>query len=160
MWGTDSMSADNNPMILVELTGLSYRYGPTIYAVDRVNGTIYGRFSRGFRMFSERATAEPQYRGVPLAGMYGPKQPMHMSTLLGMTQMATPLAESTPVTQSSHIPMIPDSMPHVRDILEPTYNEQARADYLERQLKHMGSISRLPSNVPTPVLITQRSDRQ
>ena len=30
----DSMSADNNPMILVELTGLSYRYGTTIYAVD------------------------------------------------------------------------------------------------------------------------------
>ena len=30
----DSMSADNNLMILVELTGLSYRYGTTIYAVD------------------------------------------------------------------------------------------------------------------------------
>ena len=32
----DSMSTDNNPMILVELTGLSYRYWTTIYAVDRV----------------------------------------------------------------------------------------------------------------------------
>ena len=31
---TDSMSADNNPMILVALTGLSYRYGTNIYAVD------------------------------------------------------------------------------------------------------------------------------
>ena len=31
---TDNMSADNNPMILVELTGLSYRCGTTIYAVD------------------------------------------------------------------------------------------------------------------------------
>ena len=30
----DRMSTDNNPMILVELTGLSYRYGTTIYAVD------------------------------------------------------------------------------------------------------------------------------
>ena len=30
----ESMSADNNPTILVELTGLSYRYGTTIYAVD------------------------------------------------------------------------------------------------------------------------------
>ena len=38
----DSMSADNNPMVLVELTALSYRYGTTIYAVDRVNGTMYG----------------------------------------------------------------------------------------------------------------------
>ena len=33
----DSMSTDNNPMILVELTGLSYRYGTSIYPVDRVN---------------------------------------------------------------------------------------------------------------------------
>ena len=33
----DSMSADGNPMILVELTALSYRYGTTIYAVDQVN---------------------------------------------------------------------------------------------------------------------------
>ena len=31
---TDSMSTDGNPMILVELTALSYRYGTTIYAVD------------------------------------------------------------------------------------------------------------------------------
>ena len=33
---TDSVSADNNPMILVELNGLSYKYRPTVYAVDRV----------------------------------------------------------------------------------------------------------------------------
>ena len=46
---TDSVSADNNPMILVELTGLSYRYGTTIYAVDSVNGTMYGKFSVGYR---------------------------------------------------------------------------------------------------------------
>ena len=48
----DSMSADNNPMVLVELTGLSYRYGTTIYAVDRVNRTMYGRFSGGFRVIN------------------------------------------------------------------------------------------------------------
>ena len=124
---------DNNPMILVELTGLSYRYGPTIYAVDGVNGTLYGRFSRGFRLINERATVEPQYRDAPLAGMYGPAQPMCTSTLLGTTQIVTPLAKSTPVIQSSQIPvMIPDRMSPVRDILEPASNEQARADYLER----------------------------
>ena len=82
----ESMSVDNNPMVLVELRGLSYRYGTTIYAVDRVNGTMYGRFSGGFRIISERATVEPQYRGASLAGMYWPAQPMHMSTLPGMTQ--------------------------------------------------------------------------
>ena len=37
----DSLSADNNPMVLVELNNLSYRYGTSIYAVDRVNGTMY-----------------------------------------------------------------------------------------------------------------------
>ena len=95
------MSADNNPMILVELTGLSYIYGTTIYAVDRVNGTMYGKFSVGYRVINERATTEPQYKGTSLGGMYGPAQPVHMSTLPGVTQMVTPLAKSTPITQSS-----------------------------------------------------------
>ena len=49
----DRMSADNNPMVLVELTGLSYRYGTNIYAVDRVNGTMYGKFSVGYRVINE-----------------------------------------------------------------------------------------------------------
>ena len=52
-WYMDSMSVDNNPMILVELTGLSYRYGTTIYAIDRVNGTMYGKFSVGFKVINE-----------------------------------------------------------------------------------------------------------
>ena len=34
---SDSLSADNNPMVLVDLNNLSYRYGTSIYAVDRVN---------------------------------------------------------------------------------------------------------------------------
>ena len=55
----NSMSADNNPMVLVELTGLSYRYRTNIYAVDRVNGTMYGRFSEVFRIINERVTKEP-----------------------------------------------------------------------------------------------------
>ena len=80
------MSADNNPTVLVELTGLSYRYRTTIYAVDKVNGTMYGRFSGGSKIINERATLELQYRGASLAGMYRPAQPMHMSTLPGMTQ--------------------------------------------------------------------------
>ena len=92
----DSMSADNNPMILVELAGLSYRYGTTIYAVDQINGTMYSNFSIGFRVINERATMELQYRDISLGGMYGPVQPVHMSTLPGMTQMVTPLVKSNP----------------------------------------------------------------
>ena len=75
-------------MNLVELNGLSYKYGPTVYAVDGVNGTMYGSFKGGFRVISERATIKPQYMNVPLAGMYGPTQTTHMSTLSGQTQLS------------------------------------------------------------------------
>ena len=136
-------------MILVELTGLSYRYGTTIYAVDQVNGTMYGKFSVGFRVINERATMELQYKDTSLGGMYGPVQPVHMSTLPGMTQMVTPLAKSTPITQSSQMPAISDTLPPVRDILEPASNEQARSTYLERQMRQMGSINKLPSDMPS-----------
>ena len=37
--------------------------------------------------------------------------------------MVTPLARSTPLTQSSQIPMISAALPHVRDILKPASNE-------------------------------------
>ena len=97
----DSMSTDNNPMILVELTGLSYRYGTTIYAVDRVNGTMYGKFSVGYRVINERAAMEPQFRDASLESEYVLMQPTYVNTLPGTTNMVTPLAKSTPITQSS-----------------------------------------------------------
>ena len=144
----DRMLADNNPLVLVELTGLSYKYGTTIYMVDIVNGTMYGRTNEGFRKISERATVKPQYRGTSLANMYGPAQPMHVSTLLGMTQMVTPLAKSTPITQSSQLTMIHDGIPPVRDRLETIPNEPMRVDALEKQMRHI-SIYGLPSDLPS-----------
>ena len=108
----ESMSADGNPMILVELTALSYRYGTTIYAVDHVNGTMYGKFSVGLRVISERATLEPQYKDAFLDGVYVPMHPMPMSTLPRTTQMTTPLAKSTPKTQSSQMPAILNILCH------------------------------------------------
>ena len=100
-------------------------------------------------MIIERATTELQYRGTSLAGMYGPVQPVHMSTLPGMTQMVTPLAKSTPMTQYYQMPVLPGTLPPVRDIMEPTSNEQARSNYLERQMRWMGSIAKLPSDMPS-----------
>ena len=84
---------------------------------------------------------------------------MHMGTLPGMTQMVMPLTESTPMTQSLQAPMIPNRIPPVRDVLEPISNEQARADYLKRQMRQMSSISGLPSDIP-PLedITTQRQD--
>ena len=144
----DSISADINPMILVELTGLSYRYGTAIYVVDRVNGTMYDKFSVGYRVINERATVEPQFRDASLESEYVPMQPTYANTLQGATSMVTPVAKSTPITQSLHMPKISATLPHVRDILAPASSEQVRPAYLERQMRQMGSV-KLPSGMPS-----------
>ena len=46
------------------------------------------------------------------------------------------------------MPTISAALPHVRDILEPTSNEQVRSAYLERQMKEMDSV-KLPSDIPS-----------
>ena len=96
----DSMSADNNPVVLVELMGLSYRYGTTIYPVDRVNGTMYCKFSVGYRVINERATVKHQFRPTSLEDEYTLVQPTYANTLPGTTNIVTPLAKSTPITQA------------------------------------------------------------
>ena len=111
---SDSLSTDNNPMVLVELNNLSYRYGTSIYAVDRVNGTMYGKFSMGYRSIPEKATVIPQYQHTQVKDEYGPT---YENTLPGITNIATPIAKSTPVTQASHIP-VKQTMPE-KDIIEP-----------------------------------------
>ena len=75
--------------------------------------------------------------------------PVPMSNLPGMTQMVTPLAKSTPITQSSQMPAISDTSPPIRDIQKPASNEQVRSTYLERQMRQMGSVNRLPPDVPS-----------
>ena len=116
--------------------------------MDQINGTMYGKFSVGFKVINERATTELQYRGTSFADVYGPVHSMPASTLPGMTKRVTPLDKSTLITQSSQMPTIPGTLPPVRDILEPTSNEQARSNYLERQMREMGSINKLPSDMP------------
>ena len=103
----DSLSTDNNPMVLVELKGLSYQYGTSIYAVDRVNGTMYSKFDVGYRMISEKATVKPQFRPTSLEDEYTVMQPTYVNTLPGTTSIDTPIAKSTPVTQASQIPSMP-----------------------------------------------------
>ena len=139
---SDSLSADNNPMVLVELNNLSYRYGTSIYAVDRVNGTMYGKFSVGYRMIPEKATVISQYQHTSVEDEY---EPTYENTLPGITNMATPIAKSTPVTQASHIP-VTKTIPE-RDIVEPMSSERARAAYLESQIQDMSSVQ-LPLNIP------------
>ena len=139
---SDSLSADNNPMVLVELNNLSYRYGTSIYAVDRVNGTMCGKFSVGYRSIPEKATVIPQYQHTVVEDKYGPT---YENTLPVITDIATPVTKSTPVTQASHIPVI-QTMPE-RDIVEPMSSVRARTAYLEQQIQDMRSV-RLPLNIP------------
>ena len=132
---SESLSADNNPMVLVELNNLSYRYGTSIYAVDRVNGTMYGKFSIGYRMIPEKATVIPQYQHTSVQDEY---VPAYENTLPGITSLSTPIAKSTPVTYASHVPMSKPSTE--RDIVQPMSSEEARAAYLENQMKNMSGV--------------------
>ena len=143
----DSVSMDNYPMKLVKLIRLSYRYGATVCAVDRVNGTMYGKFSVSYRVISKRATRKPQYRDASLEGEDVPMHPMSVNTLPGTTQMVTPLAKSTPITQSLQMPTTSDTLLPIRDILEPASTEQVRSTYLESQMRQMDSV-KLPSGMP------------
>ena len=139
---SDSLSADNNPMVLVELNNLSYRYGTSINAVDRVNGTMYGKFSVGYRMIPEKTTVIPQYQHTSVEDEY---EPTYENTLPGITNIATPIVKSTPVTQASHIPVTQTILE--KDIVEPMSSERARATYLESQIQDMSSVQ-LPLNIP------------
>ena len=113
-------------MVLVEINNLSYRYGTSIYAVDRVNSTMYGKFSVVYRSIPEKAMAIPKYQHTLVEDEYGPT---YENTLPEITDIATPIAKSTPVTQTSHTPVIP-TVPE-RDIMEPMSSERTRTAYLE-----------------------------
>ena len=72
-------------------------------------------------------------------------EPAYENTLPGITNIATPIAKSTPVTQASCIPVIQTIQE--RDIVEPMSSERARAAYLESQIQDMSSVP-LPLNIP------------
>ena len=63
--------------------------------------------------------------------------------------MVTPLAKSMLITQSSQMSTIPDRITPVRDIVEPISNEQARAKFLEKQMRQIGSMSKVSSDMPS-----------
>ena len=147
------MSADNNPMVLVELKSLSYQYGTSIYAVVRVNGTMYGKFSVGYKIILEKATVIPQFHLTPLEDEY---RSTYVNTLPGTNDIVTPIAKSTPVTQASQMPVLPNVPPHERDILEPMSNERARSAYLEKQMQGMSSV-KLPLGMPSLENVSRES---
>ena len=103
-------------------------YSDSLSAVDRVNGTMYGKFSVGYKIIPEKAMVIPQYQQTPVEDEY---RPTYENTQPGITNIATPVAKSTPVTQASQIPVIPNVPLPERDIVELVSSERARAAYLE-----------------------------
>ena len=116
--------------------------------MDRVNGTMYSKFDVGYRMINEKATVKPQFKPTSLEDEYTVMQSTYVNTLSGTTSMVTPIAKSTPMMQPLQMPTIPTVSSQVRDILEPSSNERARATYLDRQIQGMSSV-RLPSSMPS-----------
>ena len=72
-------------------------------------------------------------------------EPTYENTLPGITNIPTPIAKSTPVSQASHIPVM-KTIPG-RHIVKPMSSERARAAYLESQIQDMSSVW-LPLNIP------------
>ena len=96
--------------------------------MDRVNGTMYGKFSVGYRIIPEKAMVIPQFQQTPVEDEY---RPAYENTLPGITNIATPLAKYTPVTQALQTPVIPNVPLPERDIVEPVSSERATTAYLE-----------------------------
>ena len=61
---------------------------------------MYGKFSVGYRLINEKATVKPQFRSTSLESQYVPMQPTYANTLPETNSMVTPVAKSSPITQS------------------------------------------------------------
>ena len=116
-----------------------------MYAVDRVNSTMYGKFSVGYKIIPEKATIIPQFQQTPVEDKY---RPTYENTLPGITDIATPMAKSTPVTQASQMPVLTNVPLPERDMVEPMSSERPRAAYLAYQIQDVSSV-RLPLNIPS-----------
>ena len=87
----------------------------------------------------------PGYLPDPVTCHSLSSQPLYMNTLPRTTNVGIPIAVSTPVPQMGPTLHRPIPTPRVCDILDPLATEQARAKYLERQMRHMKSVRLPPS---------------
>ena len=109
---------------------------------------MYHTFEGGYKLINERLMLQLQYSlTTSLRSESINTRPLYMNTLPGTTSIDIPMAESTPILQIGPTLFRPIPTPHMHDILEPSANEQARPDYLERQMRNMSSVQ-LPSSIP------------
>ena len=86
------------------------------------------------------------YLPEPVTGHSLSSHPSYMNTLPRTTSVGIPIAESTPVPHIGPTLHRPTPTPRVCDIIEPLANEQARARYLERQVRHIKGVRLPPSD--------------
>ena len=97
------------------------------------------------KAFLKKVRVIPQFQQTPVEDE-DEYRPTYENTLPGITNIATPVAKSTPVTQASQIPVIPNVSE--RNIVKPVSSEGAGTTYLEQQIQDMSSIW-LPLNIPS-----------
>ena len=95
------------------------------------------------KSYLKKANVIPQFQQTPVEDEY---RPTYENILPGITDIATPMAKSTTVTQTSQIPVLTNVPLTERDIVEPMSSERARTTYLEHQIHDMSSV-RLPLNI-------------
>ena len=102
---------------------------------------MYHTVEGGYKLIDEKALLQPSY-GFPtsLGSESLASQPLYMNTLPRSFDMGIPMAESTPVPREGPALFRPIPTPRVRDILEPSVNEQARAKYLDTQIRYMKNV--------------------
>ena len=81
-----------------------------------------------YKIIPEKATVIPQFQQTWVDVEH---KLTYENTLPGITDTATPMAKSTPVTQASQMPVIMNVPLPERDMVEPMSSERARTAYLE-----------------------------
>ena len=114
----DSLSLDNNLLVLVELKEFSQWYGTSIYAVDKVNGRMYCAVKGGYKLIDEKVLLQPSYGFPTSLGIESlASQPLYMNTLPKSFEMGIPMAESIPMPREGPALFRPIPTPQVCDIL-------------------------------------------
>ena len=99
---SDSLSLDNNLLVLVELREFAQQYGTSIYAVDKVNGRMYHTVEGGYKLIGEKALLQPSYGfSTSLGSESLTSQPLYMNTLPRSIDTGISMAESTPMPRES-----------------------------------------------------------
>ena len=93
-----------------------------------VNGTMYGKFSVGYRIIPEKATVIPPFQQTPVEDEY---RPTYENTLPGITNIATPMANPHLLLKHHQTPVLPNVPLPERDMVEHVSSERARTAYLE-----------------------------